>query len=68
MVGGVDDSGSVGAGEDIGGGQGSEGPQHSGLGAEGDLLALAEGTWGERNKSNRYERCLGQKSHLPAIQ
>ncbi len=43
MVGGVDDSGPVGAGEDVGGGQGSEGPKHSGLRAEGDFLTLAQG-------------------------
>lgn len=47
MVGGVDDSGSVGAGEDVGSGQGPEGPQHSGLGAEDDLLTLTQGTWGK---------------------
>ena len=46
MVGGIDDSGSVGAGEDVGGGQRSKGPQHSGLGAERDLLTLAQGAWG----------------------
>lgn len=45
MVGGVDDRGSVGAGEDVGSGEGSEGPQHGGLCAEGDFLTLTEGTW-----------------------
>lgn len=45
MVGGIDDSGSVGAGEDVRGGQGSESPQHGGLGAEGDLLTLTQDTW-----------------------
>lgn len=43
MVGGIDDSGSVRAGEDIGSGQRSEGPQHSGLGAKGDFLTLTQG-------------------------
>lgn len=47
MVRGVDDSGSVRAGKDVGRGQRSEGPQHGGLSAQGDLLALAEGTWGK---------------------
>lgn len=45
MVGGVDDGGSVGAGEDVGGGEGPEGAQHGGLRAEGDLLTLAQGAW-----------------------
>lgn len=40
MVGGIDDGGSVGAGKHVGSGKGSEGPQHSGLGAEGDFLTL----------------------------
>lgn len=45
MVGGVDDSGSVRAGEHVGSGEGSEGPQYSRLCAEGDFLTLTEGTW-----------------------
>ena len=46
VVGGIDDGGSVGAGEHVGGRQGPEGPEQCGPGAEGDLLALAQGTWG----------------------
>lgn len=45
MVGGIDDSGSIGAGKDVRGGEGSEGPQHGGLSAEGDFLTLTEDTW-----------------------
>lgn len=50
VVGGVDDGGPVGAGEHVGGGQGPEGPQHSGLGAQGDLLAFAQGAWWKENE------------------
>lgn len=50
MVGGINDGGPVGAGKDVGCGQGSKGPQHGGLGAKRDLLALAQGTWGDGSK------------------
>lgn len=50
VVGGINDGGSVGAGEDVGSGQGSEGPQHSGLGAKCDFLTLAQGTWGKETR------------------
>lgn len=42
VVGGVDDGGSVGAGKYVGGGERPEGPQHSGLRAQCDLLPLAQ--------------------------
>lgn len=45
VVGGIDDGGSIGAGKDVGGREGSEGPQHGGLSAEGDFLTLTEDTW-----------------------
>ena len=42
VVGGVDDGGAVGAGEDVGGGHGTEGAQHRGLRAQRHLLLVAE--------------------------
>ena len=42
VVGGVDDGGAVGAGEDVGGGHGAEGAQHCGLRAQRHLLLVAE--------------------------
>lgn len=42
MVGGVDDSGPVGAGKHVGGGERSEGPQHGGLCAQRDFLTLTQ--------------------------
>lgn len=38
----VDDSGAVRAGEHVGGGQGAESPQDSGLGPQGHLLAVTQ--------------------------
>ena len=42
VVGGVDDGGAVGAGEDVSGGHGAEGAQHCGLRAQRHLLLVAE--------------------------
>ncbi len=71
MVGGIDDSGSVGAGKDVGSGQRSEGPQHCGLGAKGDFLTLAQGTWGKEIRSKHkhfewwvYQSLFGSKEPL----
>lgn len=42
LVGGVDDGGAVGGGKDVGLAVGAEAAQHDGLGAQADLLALAQ--------------------------
>lgn len=42
VVGGVDDGGAVGAGEDVGGGHGAERAQHRWLRAQRHLLLVAE--------------------------
>lgn len=55
MVGGIDDGGSVGAGEDVGSGQGSEGSQHGGLGAERDFLAFTQGAWRKEMRSKHKQ-------------
>lgn len=67
MVGRINDSGPVRAGKDIGGGQGSEGPQHRGLCAQGDFFALTQGTCSKRNTPRYLELDkwnLAQQHHL----
>lgn len=51
MIGRVDDGGSVRAGEHVGGGQGSESPEDSGLRAKSHLFTLVQYTCRENTMS-----------------
>lgn len=64
MVAGVNDRGPVGAGEDVGGGEGTEGAQDGGLRAQGHLLALAEDTCTEDTR--RLSRGPRRRGNVPS--